>query len=117
MAVKKKIVRKKVIKKRAPKKVIKRRPVKKAVATKKTKVKVVGVVTHYFPKVNAAVVKLKTPLNVGDTVKIKGHTTDFLQNVTSIQLNHVVVQSAKKGQEIGLLVNSRVRQHDTVYQA
>jgi len=113
----KKIVRKKVIKKKTAKKVIKRRPVKKAAAVKKIKEKIVGMVTHYFPKVNAAVIKLKTPLKVGVTVKIKGHTTDFLQNVTSIQVNHVVVQSAKKGQEIGLLVNSRVRQHDTVYQA
>jgi hypothetical protein len=124
MAVKKKktqkravrrTVRKKIIKKRAGKKTIKRRPVKKAAAIKKSKEKIVGVVTHYFPKVNAAVIKLKTPLKVGGTVKIKGHTTDFLQNVTSIQVNHVAVQSAKKGQEIGLFVNSRVRQHDTVY--
>ena len=73
-------------------------------------------VTHYFPHVNAAVLKIKTgEIRIGDELLFKGHTTDFLQNVTSIQVNHVAVQSAKKGQEIGLFVNSRVRQHDTVY--
>ncbi|KPK96839.1 MAG: hypothetical protein AMJ95_12120 [Omnitrophica WOR_2 bacterium SM23_72] len=76
-----------------------------------------GTVTHYFPHVRAAVIKLKTPLSVGDSVKIKGHTTDFTQKVTSIQIDHVPISSAKKGDEIGLLVDSRVRQHDIVYKA
>lgn len=114
---KKKIIRKKPAKKRIAKKAIKKKPARKKTAVKKPKEKIIGKVTHYFPKVNAAVVKLKMPLKVGDTVKIKGHTTDLLQNVSSIQINHVVVRSAKKGQEIGLLVDSRVRQHDTVYKA
>ena len=70
--------------------------------------------THYFPKVRAAVIKLKAPLSVGDTIKIKGHTTDFKQNIASLQINRVSVDSAKKGDEIGLLVDSRVRQHDVV---
>ncbi|RJP29212.1 MAG: translation elongation factor-like protein [Candidatus Omnitrophota bacterium] len=76
-----------------------------------------GVVTHYFPKVRAAVIKLKGLLSVGDKIRIKGHTTDFTQVVNSIQIDHVVVNQAKKGAEIGLLVNSRVRQHDAVTKA
>jgi putative protease len=60
---------------------------------------------------------LKAPLAVGQTIKIKGHTTDFKQNITSLQINHVPVNTAKKGEEIGLLVDSRVRQHDIVYKA
>ncbi|MBU1727444.1 MAG: translation elongation factor-like protein [Candidatus Omnitrophica bacterium] len=75
---------------------------------------VIGVITHYFPKVRAAVVKLKGPLKAGDTIKIKGHTTDFTQGVVSMQLDHEIIDEAKKGQEIGLLVASRVRQHDLV---
>jgi len=81
------------------------------------KQKILGMVTHYFPKVRAAVIKLKAPLSAGDTIKIKGHTTDFTQAVSSMQIDHVDIAQAKKGQEIGLLVNSRVRQHDTVYKA
>lgn len=100
---------KKVIKKR----VIKKKPIKKPV--KKLKEEIQGIVTHYFPKVRAAVIKLKAPLNVGDKVKIKGHTTDFTQTVASLQIDRVAINSAKKGQEIGLLVDSRVRQKDKVY--
>lgn len=117
MAGKKKPIKKRTAKRTASKrKAIKKRPVKKVPARKVSaakKPKVIGIVTHYFPKVRAAVVKLKAPLSVGDTVKFKGHTTDFTQTVTSMQIDHVPVKQAKKGAEIGLLVESRVRQHDT----
>jgi putative protease len=76
----------------------------------------IGEVTHYFPHVNAAAVKLlKDGLKVGDKIYLKGHTTDFKENVESIQLDHVSIQEGKKGQEIGLLVKSRVRIGDSVY--
>jgi hypothetical protein len=112
ITAKKKTTKKRIIKK---KKVSLKKPAKKIKEAKKIKGKVVGQVTHYFPKVRAAVVKLKAPLAIDDRVKIKCHTTDFQQNVTSIQIDHVPVNLAKKGQEIGLLVDSRVRQHDIVY--
>jgi hypothetical protein len=108
---------KRVVKKRQParKSVTKKASAKKkAAAAKALKKKVIGIVTHYFPKVRAAVVKLKVPLSVGDTVKIKGHTTDFIQAVNSMQIDHVPIDAAKKGDEIGLLVNSRVRGNDIV---
>jgi putative protease len=76
---------------------------------------VVGTISHYFPKVRAAVVKLKVPLALGEKIKIKGHTTDFTQSVNSMQINRVPIKSAKKGQEIGLLVSFRVRRKDVVY--
>jgi putative protease len=118
VAKKKKTVsrKKRIVKKRTiPRRVAKKRAVKKAVSAKKIKENIIGEVTHYFPKVRAAVIKLKAPLVTGDVVKIKGHTTDFQQNVTSMQIDHVPINQAKKGQEIGLLVDSRVRQHDIVY--
>lgn len=119
MALKKKTAKKKKVAKRRiiKKRVIKKRPTKKTKAVKEPKEKenVIGRVTHYFPKVRAAVVKLKAPLAIGDTVKIKGHTTDFTQTVTSMQIDHVPINQAKKRQEIGLLVDSRVRQRDIVY--
>ncbi|MBU0548461.1 MAG: translation elongation factor-like protein [Candidatus Omnitrophica bacterium] len=71
--------------------------------------------THYFPHVQAAVIKLKGPLVIGDTVKIKGHTTDLNQVIASMQIDRVDISSAKKGDEIGLQVSSRVRQNDKVY--
>lgn len=102
-------------KKVTPKKnvTIKSRPVK---STKKKgpPVDLIGVITHYFPHVNAGVVKLKAPLAVGETIKIKGHTTDSTQIVSSMQIDRTPIQSAKKGDEIGLLVQSRVRRGDKV---
>ena len=75
-----------------------------------------GIITHYFPKVDAAVVKLtKSALSVGDNIVIKGHTSDFKEKVQSIQLDHVTIQNAEKGMEIGLKVKSKVREHDVVY--
>lgn len=84
-------------------------------AVKKEKSVIIGEVTHYFTKVSAAVVLLKTTLSLGNSIKIKGHTTDFTQSVDSMQIDRAAVKTAKKGQEIGLLVNSRVRKGDKVY--
>lgn len=116
---KKKPVKKNVAKKKAA---LKKKPVKKSITKKKavakaakTKEKVIGSIIHYFPHVRAAVIKLKAPLSAGDTILIKGHTTDFKQTIASMQIDRVPVTSAKVGQEIGLLVDSRVRQHDEVY--
>ncbi len=114
---KRKTLKKRVAKKRVAKKVLRKKRVIKAPGVKKPKEKVIGEVTHYFPHVRAAVIKLKVPLTIGDVVKIKGHTTDFKQSVTSLQIDRVSINQAKKGQEIGLLVDSRVRQHDMVYKA
>lgn len=113
--LKKKTLKKGIIKKKAAKKVLRKKRVVKNPGMKKPKENIIGMVTHYFPKVMAAVIKLKASLTVGDTIKIKGHTTDFKQSISSIQIDHVAVNEAKKGQEIGLLVGSRVRQHDMVY--
>ena len=113
---KKKIIRavaKKTVKKPIKKKTAAKR--KAGAAQKLLKEPVVGVVTHYFPHVKAAVVKMKKELSVGDTIRIKGHTTDFKQQATSLQIDRQPINTAKKGQEIGLMVNSRVRQHDLVY--
>lgn len=111
---KKKAVKKKVVKKKSSKRVKKTKSKKaaKGKQPKKEKVTVIGVVTHYFPKVNAAVIKLKKPLAVGDIVIIKGSTTQFEQKIESMQIDHEVITKAKKGDEIGLEVNDRVREHD-----
>ncbi|MBX5328811.1 MAG: translation elongation factor-like protein [Candidatus Bathyarchaeota archaeon] len=75
----------------------------------------VGRVTHFFPKISVAVIELTKPLSVGDTILIKGPTTDFEQVVESMQIEHKNVQQAKAGQSIGLKVAERVREKDMVY--
>ena len=129
MPRKKAVIRKKKPAKQPQKKSLKK-PVKRKVSKKKAVKGVgskeakrsslgtlVGVVTHYFPQVQVAVIKLKGALSVGEVIKVKGHTTDFTQSVSSIQVDHVSIPQAKKGEEIGLHVDSRVRQHDEVYKA
>lgn len=116
---------KKAVKKAAKKKLLKKKAIKRKPALKKKPVikkkpakkegNLIGLITHYFPHVQAAVIKLKGPLVMGDTVKIKGHTTDLTQVITSMQIDRMDISSAKKGDEIGLQVSSRVRQHDKVY--
>lgn len=80
------------------------------------KQEIIGRVTHYFPKVRAAVIKItKGTIDLGDTLYIKGYTTDFKQKVASIQIDHVPIKRAGRPQEIGLRVRSRVRRGDLVY--
>ena len=75
----------------------------------------IGEVTHFFSKIDVAIIKLKTALNVGDTIAIKGPTTDFEQIVDSMQIEHKSVQRAEPGQSVGLKVRQRVRETDAVY--
>ena len=79
------------------------------------KVVEVGNITHFFSKINVAVVELKAPLVVGDIIAIKGPITDFEQTVDSMQIEHNNVQRAEAGQSIGLKVADRVREKDVVY--
>lgn len=90
---------------------------KKILAPSETKnMTLIGEITHYFPKVKAGVIVLKDgTLAVGDSIFIKGHTTKFKEKVSSLQINHVVVNEIKKGDEAGILVKSRVRIGDSVY--
>ena len=82
----------KILKKKAPQP----RKAKQAKAKAgQIKAAVIGKVTHYFPHVNAAVLKLKLPLKAGDTIHIKGHSSDFTQSVDSIQIEHANASEAK----------------------
>jgi len=73
-------------------------------------------VTHYFPHVNAAVLKIKSgDIRIGDELFFKGHTTDFKQKVISMQIDHKPVLIAKKGDDFGVEVKSRVRAGDLVF--
>lgn len=75
----------------------------------------VGKVSDYFAKIGVAAIELTGSLSVGDTIHIKGHTTDFEQKVESIQIEHQNVEKANPGDSIGIKVTERVRDHDVVY--
>ncbi len=75
----------------------------------------VGKVTHFFTKINVAVIELKASISVGDRILIKGPTTNLEQTVESMEIEHEKVTRAEAGQSIGLKVDDRVRETDTVY--
>lgn len=76
----------------------------------------VGYVKEYFAKVGVAGIEITDGyLSVGDTIHIKGHTTELTQRVDSIQIEHQPLQRAEPGQVIGVKVRERVRPHDQVF--
>jgi len=76
----------------------------------------VGVVTHYYEHVGACVVALdQGTLRVGDTIHVRGHTTDFYQRVDRLERDHAPVSTASVGEEVGVQVGQRVRPHDEVF--
>ena len=76
----------------------------------------IGKITHYFSKISVGVLEItKGNVQIGDTIHIKGHTTDYYQKVQSMQVEHSSVESAEKGMEVGLKVESSVREGDTVF--
>ena len=62
----------------------------------------IGHVTHYFNKINVAVLSIKDELRVGDMIHILGHTTDLTQKVTSLQIEHKNVDAVKPGDDFAL---------------
>ena len=75
----------------------------------------VGTIIKFFSKISVAAIKMEGTLNVGDTIHIQGHTTDFTQPVDSMQIENQSVDSAGPGADVGIMVEDRVRENDTVY--
>lgn len=130
MAKKARKTKKRTVRKKGRTKTIRRKRISKKRGTSKKpgkKVKVpskgpklpaepIGRVTHYFPKAKASAVMIeKDGIRVGDVLYFKGHTTNFKQPVASLQINHQVVSQASPGDEVGIQVKSRTREHDLVF--
>ena len=75
----------------------------------------IGHITHYFPKINVAIVELTLPLSVGDRILIKGPLTDFSQTVDSMEIDRKVIRRAEGGQSIGLKLAQPAKEKDVVY--
>ena len=76
----------------------------------------VGKIVKFFAKPSVAAIEITDgTLEVGDKIKIKGHTTDFEDTVTSMQEENQSIEKASPGQMIGIKVKERVREHDIVY--
>jgi putative protease len=75
----------------------------------------IGKVADFFARPVVAAIQLTAPLKLGETIHIKGHTTDVSVNVGSMQIDNVAVEQAKAGDSVGIKVSERVRKGDSVY--
>jgi len=75
----------------------------------------IGEITHYYTNISVGVVELSDSLEVGDTIHIQGASTDFTQEVNSMQVDNDSIEKAEAGQAVGLKTKERVREGDSVY--
>ena len=75
----------------------------------------IGTVSHFYSHLSVAIIALTDTLRVGDTIHIKGHTTNFTQTIESMQIDHQSVAEAHAGKVIGLRVREHARDGDAVY--
>jgi putative protease len=75
----------------------------------------IGQVTHFFSHRSVAAIRLSAPLALGDTIHIRGHTTDLVQNVASMEVEHAKVDRAGPGDDVALEVDDHVRDRDLIF--
>jgi putative protease len=77
---------------------------------------IIGRVTHYFGKAKVAAIEITAgELHVGDTIHILGHTSDFTQEVGSMQVDRQSVEKAVTGDHVGVQVAEHARENDQVF--
>lgn len=77
--------------------------------------KKVGEVNYFYNRIGVAVIDLVDSLQVGDQVHFLGRSTDFHQEIASMQIEHESITEADKGQEVAIKVERRVRNRDKVF--
>jgi putative protease len=75
----------------------------------------IGLVTHYFSHLSVAGISLTAPLAVGDRIHIRGHTTNLVQAVESMEVEHRKVERVGPGDDIALKVEDHVRDGDLLF--
>ena len=75
----------------------------------------VGKVTDFFSRPVVAGIELTALLKVGDTIHIRGHTTDMEFTLQSMQIDNIDVTEAASGQGVGIKIPDRARRGDKVY--
>jgi putative protease len=76
----------------------------------------VGVIVKFFAKPSVAAIEVTSgAIKTGDVLKYSGHTTDFTEQVGSMELDNQPIEEAKVGDLIGVKVKERVRENDKVY--
>jgi len=77
--------------------------------------KQIGAVDHFFDKISVSMIRLTDVLKVGEKIRIKAKAGDFIQAVSSMQIDRVPAQEGKAGDLISLKVDQKVHKGDAVY--
>ncbi len=77
--------------------------------------KKIGEIKHYYNKIGVAVIHVLDTIKVGDRLKISGHDHEFEQELGSMQIEHEKINSAKKGDDVGIKVDQPVKEGDEIY--
>ncbi len=77
--------------------------------------KEIGKITHYYGHLSVGIIELSDALKVGETIHIKGHSSDFSQVVDSMQVEHASVTFASPGDVIGIKITDKAHPHDKIY--
>lgn len=93
------------------------RKTRRLAATKVPGGRFIGEVTQFFDKINVAVILVRRgKLKTGDKILIKSRdSVDFVQKITSLQINKKDVLLVKKGAEAGLKLDQPVKTGSKVY--
>jgi len=75
----------------------------------------IGIVTHWYAHLSVAAIRLTAPLAVGDHIHIKGRTTDLVEEVRSMEIEHRRVERAGPGDDVALAVEGHVRERDLIF--
>lgn len=81
------------------------------------KPRVLARVIHYYDRLGVAILEVGAPIALGDNVRIRHGDIDLLQPVTSLQIDHQPIQKAKKGDIVGMQVNTKTREGSLVVPA
>ena len=77
--------------------------------------KEIGTITHWYDRIGVAVIKLKSPLSKGDNIKIKKGDEEFEETVTSLQIDHEDVETAKKGADAAIKLSHKAKEGASVF--
>ena len=75
----------------------------------------IGKVVHFFDHIHVAELALTETIKVGDIVHFLGHSTDFKQAVTSLQIEHEAIKEARAGDDVAMQVTQPVHPNDKVF--
>ncbi len=77
--------------------------------------KEIGKITHYYGHLDVGIIELSDALKIGESIHIKGHTSDFTQTIDSMQIEHTGISEAKAKDVIGIKLIQKAHPHDKVY--